>query len=352
LGRSMVGRGSGRLLGVGVFFAVLFGVLSAGVLASPVPQLTKPGMPVPGSDSGNSIGASIRVFVTEPSGEPAEMALVTLSPREGGMFRQATTEAGQVEFDNLVAGDYGIQVIAASFQTVLQNVNANAPGVMVHIMLKAVEGGAANSSGPPAMPLLAPKAQKLVAKAVEALRAGKLDSALGFLDDAHHLAPAHPYIEYLFGIYSARKNDWNAAEEHWQAALKIMPNHLDSLLSMGDALLRQNRVPDALPYINRAVEAAPTSWQPHAMLAQAQLMQKNYDDALHEADRAQELGHSQAASVQVLSARILYAQGNKEKAVTVLEAYLRDHPTDAPAQKMLNFLRPPAPAAAAPDSRP
>ena len=66
----------------------------------------------------------------------------------------------------------------------------------------------------PGPPVLAPKAQKEPGKALEALRAGRLDEARTRLDAAYRLAPSHPDVNFLFGVYSSQTNDWPQAQAY------------------------------------------------------------------------------------------------------------------------------------------
>ncbi|HKO04538.1 MAG TPA: tetratricopeptide repeat protein [Candidatus Acidoferrales bacterium] len=286
--------------------------------------------------------ASLMVMVRDPSGGPIDLALVTLEMAGGGMIGQARADVGRAEFSGLVPGDYTVQVTSNGYVTERQSVNLDAAGVILSITLRALpDGRASGASGPPAMPVLAPKAQKLAAKALQALRAGKPADARQPLEEAYRLAPGHPYVNFLYGVYSSRTNDWPGAELYWQRAISIFPKYVDPLLQLGDAMLRQNRPAEAVPYLNRAIEVEPTGWRPHAMMAQALSSQHQYDEAIKEADRALELGQSRAAGVEPILARALVAQGNKERAITVLQQYLRDRPDDSAAQRMLDSLRAP-----------
>ena len=57
-------------------------------------------------------------------------------------------------------------------------------------------------------PVLAPKLQKELGKALEALRADKPAEARSHLDAVYRFAPNDPDANFLFGIYSAEMNDW------------------------------------------------------------------------------------------------------------------------------------------------
>lgn len=190
-------------------------------------------------------------------------------------------------------------------------------------------------------PVLGFKLQKELGKALEALRANKPADARSHLDKVYRAAPTDADANFLFGVYSSQVNDWARAKGYWEKALALSPNHLGALLSLGGALVRESKPKEAAQYLNRAVETEPTSWRAHAVLAEAYLRQAFLDESIHQAERALELGHGQAGIVQPLLARALYLRGHRERAIEVLQAYLRENASDAVAAKELENLRSP-----------
>src|SRR5439155_205482 len=172
--------------------------------------------------------------------------------------------------------------------------------------------------------LLAPKAQKELGKALEALRANKPGDAESHLEKAYRMAPNHPAVNYLYGVYFLQMKDQEKAKSYWTKALEFNPKHVSALLSLSEALMREQKLPDAESYVKRAVEADPNSWRAHAILADVFLKEDRPGEAGKEADRAVERGKGQAAMVQPLLARALMESGNKERAERVLKDYIQD----------------------------
>ena len=335
------------------------------VLVAPLPGWAQRGMnPIPQAPAqapDNAVTATLMVTVRdETGGANSTIALVTLSKMEGGMFNQATTDAGQVQFEGIQPGMYTVKVSAAGYEDAQQTVNVDFGIIIVPIQLRPTAEAQAAGQRPPGLPVLSPKAQKLAGEVWKDLQQNKLDSAHASLQKLQQLAPAHPDVSYLFGLYEVRNNDPAQARVYWQKTLELYPKHIGALLQLSQASLQENKPGEAMPFLNTAIEAAPAAWRPHALMSQAFLEQRHYPEAVKEADRALELGRNQAWPVQPLLAQALAAQGNKERAVQVLQSYLKDHPENAGAQKMLDALRgaakqppsappPPAPASPPPD---
>lgn len=296
------------------------------------------------SQPGNpDLTAELMVVVHDETGGASNViALVTISRMEGGMLNQGTTAVGQVEFDGLRPGLYTVKVSAGGYEDSQRTVNVDGGIVIAQFQLRPNGEASAAAQRPPGMPILSPKAQKLAAEVWRSLQENKLESAHTKLVDLYHLAPSHPDVNYLYGAYEAQVKDFAQARSYWQKTLELYPKHMGALLQLSQAALRENKPGDAMPLLNTAIEAAPAAWRPHAMMAQAFLEQRQYPEAAKEADRSLELGHSAADVVQPLLARALAAEGNKERAIQVLQNYLKAHPDNAGAQKMLDALKAPA----------
>src|SRR6266849_6171066 len=185
----------------------------------------------------------------------------------------------------------------------------------------------------------APRAQKAIGKAMESLRSNKPGEARSHLETAYRVAPTSAEVNYLYGVYSLQMSDRVQAKSYWTRTLELYPRHFRVLLSLSQALLDENKPAEALPYLARAVRAEPFSWRAHAIYADAYLRQGFPDEAVKQAERALELGRGQAAVVQRFLAAALAKRGEKDKAVSVLRAYVQEHPAAGAAKKQLKSLQ-------------
>ena len=212
--------------------------------------------------------------------------------------------------------------------------------VILHLSLLVPYGFAQYSSLPPGedRPVLGSKLQRELGKALEALRANKPADARSHLEAVYRSAPRDADANFLLGVYSSQMNDWVRAMGYWERVLDLSPNHLNALLSLGNALMQERRPVEATQYLNRAVGAEPTSWRAHAVLADACLRQGLLEESIRHAERAVELGHGQAGRAQSILARALILRGDKERATLVLQSYLYEHPEDLAARELLSNL--------------
>lgn len=324
-----------------VYFALLFwiaslppAVFAQGSTSNPNPT-AKRGVGASPFDSG--IDIDVKGADGGPIGVTAVVSLIAIT---GQVVRQGATMGGHVQFTGVAASNYTIQVVAPGYERVVEELRSyNAGASRIIIDMRPASNAKADSGS--SQMLLAPKAQKELGKALEALRANKPERAWSHLETAYSRAPNHPAVNYLYGVYFLQMRDQEKAKFYWTKALEFDPKNVCALLSLGEALIREQKLSEAEMYVKRAVEADPNSWRTHAVLADV-LMKENFtEEAAKEAEHALKLGHAQAAVVQPLLANALAEKGNKERATKVLVEYLKDHPNDAPARKQLESLHAP-----------
>jgi len=301
-------------------------------------QPTSPA-PTKGQHAGEDPAIDMDVYVKGTDGAPIEVsAVVTLISRTGQVLSQGTTLGGNIEFKGIPAVEYTIRVVAPGYESAVKEVDGYSASLSTIIVDMRRASNGKSGAGSLQM-VLAPKIQKELGKALEALRVNKLEQARSHLEAAYRKAPNYPAVTYLFGVYFQQMQDQEKAITFWTKTLEFDSNHALALLSLSEALLREARLNEAEMYVRRAVEADPSSWRAHAVRADVLLKEGFVLDAIKEANHALELGHGQANGIQPLLARALAESGNKERAVRVLGEYVQDHPDDAPARKQLESLQ-------------
>jgi len=313
--------------------------------------------------TGSNPNVSSKLDVTvqdETGGQILAVAVVTLKTAEGTTLKQASTEGGRAEFDGLAPGRYTLHIVAEGFDLLNQTVTVAGLHSVANVQLRrsaigidqsAVSTTFGTDSG--MYMQTAVKEQRQILGIAQALRDNKPQKARMDLEKLTLEMPNDGNLAYLYGLYEMEMKDLPKAKFYWQKAVGIDSKNLAALMELGHAALDEGKPAEALPYLKRAAQVSPTSWHPHALMVVAYSLQKQYDDAVKEAERALELGHSQAAAaVQPTLASTLARGGNRERAIEVLEGYLKDHSDDASARSLLAALRKtgaPLPAGANPE---
>jgi len=266
------------------------------------------------------------------------MVLVILTGMQGEV-QEAKTQAGSADFSHVRAGWYDVEVVAAGYDRTKQRIQLDGAGVGGCTVTLKVATTATSVGDVPGVAIRAPKAQKELGKAEEALHTGKLGAARDHLITASRLAPANPEISYVFGIYFIETNELEKARDYLEKAVSLDPKHAAALRALGIVFLRGNAPVQAVPYLKRAIEAEPTSWRSHALLAEVYLSLGQANESVKQSERALELGHGAAAIVEPLLARAFANRGEIERAIQILEKYLQEHASDSTAREQLRDLR-------------
>jgi tetratricopeptide (TPR) repeat protein len=297
------------------------------------------------------------VRVELPDRSPiAEGASVNLYNFSGAPVGTATTVGGRAGFENLPKASYSIEVMAPGYEVFRQSVQISSDGDQQFIYATLTPlAGFKNNSGPAGPPILAPNAQKELNKALETLRADKLDEARKHLEKLSRSAPSNPDVNYLWGMYYAQSKDWTRAQGYWEKAIQFSPHHGFSLAALGQLSVQNGDFPKAIDYLTRAVEASPSSWRSEQQLAEAYLLHDEAGQAQKHAERAIELGKDRASSAQLVLGKALLRQNQPQLAQKALLALLSQQPSGVDSQeasKLLETLKQPvaSPATLAPIS--
>ena len=323
---------------------------TAGVLFVPLASSHQTNQQMQGPERPASLVVSVRMPDGSPLDTPAVINLNTFSGTSAGI---GVFRSGIAEFTNLSPASYTLEIIAAGYRRVNENVQILNWGARQQLTISLTpESAPSSASLPPGSPILAPNAEKEVTKALEDLRANKPDDARKHLEKVSHLAPSHPDVTYVWGMYYAQLKDFAKAKVYWEKAVQISPRHVFSLAALAQLALQNSDYATATGYLLRASEAAPSAWRYHERLAETYLNQREYEEAQKHAQRALELGKERAAGTQFVLAETFLHRNDPQAAIKALGAFLASQPSGpraVEAQRLLDTLQKPestAPAVA------
>src|SRR5215469_283306 len=303
------------------------------------------GLPI--SESGQSLfdpsgTGSISVFIRDEFGAPLSVTpLLTLhdGTGSGGFSDIEAHQMGEAGvFSSLpIYHEYYLEVRAEGYQTghediTLPPMNGSQEHVVVFLnpigQKKAAPGGT----------ILAPRAQKEVEKGLNDLRARKFESAEKHLTKALSIAPSSPYVNYSMGMVYFFWGKLPQAEQYLAKSVSIDPREPPVLLALGAVRIQLNETAGAIEVLKQDVHLDQKSWKGQWMLADAYLHQGNYTEARASAERAMEIGKSDAAPVELVLADALSGMGEREKAIATFQSFLNKYPQDSRAQQIRDFV--------------
>ena len=266
------------------------------------------------------------------------LAMVNVYTQSGQHAGTATVNEGSVRFPDLLLGTYVVEASCVGYQTLREEAELRLKNDEQQVLLILRLSGAAGTPLVNGPPLLAPKVQKQLSKALEEIRAQRYDNARKNLASAEKAAPNHPDVNYLLGLLSSLTGNEKDAQGYWEKALKYYPDHYFSLLALGEASFGQGNLEEAKRLLNRAADANPSAPRPREVLAHIYLRQGDFEDAEKEAECALKLGKGEPNGVRLVLAKALIAQHEKSKAVAALKEFLAGKTTEAQADSAKKLL--------------
>jgi tetratricopeptide (TPR) repeat protein len=276
---------------------------------------------------------TITVKVVSPDGTPFEgTAVVSLFTFGGSSAGVGTHRSGDVQFPNLAAGRYAVEVVAPGYKKVSETVELSFQGQTQYVYLTLVPDSPDTANTPVSTaPVLAPNAQKDLNKAFEGIRQERPEEARKYLEKLSRSAPGNPDVNFLWGVYWSTKNDQVQAKSYWEKAIQIYPRHAYSLSALAQIAVHDGDLAPAIGYLLKAVEAEPSSWRFEEQLANAYLLHKEYEKAQSHAERAIQLGKDRAIRAQIILVQALIERDDKAHAVKILQSLLDSRPSDLQA---------------------
>jgi tetratricopeptide (TPR) repeat protein len=330
----------------GWIFALTFSVIGCALVSPAGFGQGRTGVP----SQGGGVNGGINIRVQLPDKSAYDNAVVNLRSFNGvPLATQVTSGHGQANFQGLPPATYSVEVVAPGFETINETVELTISGGQQYVIiglkpLPSTDISLARS-GPP---VLAPGAQKELNKAMEALRADKLDEAKKHLDKAVHSAPSNPDVNYILGAYYLQQKDNAHAEEYWKKAIQIYPLHAYSLSALGSLAIQNGQTDQAITYFKGAVQASPDSWRYEAQLGQAYLVHQECADAEKHSRRAIELGKDRASVAQLILAKSYVCLNRRPEAEQALNKFISESPDPEnlkEARQLLDAVKRPTGAA-------
>ena len=277
---------------------------------------------------------TLMVNVRESTGAPLEMgAIVKLDSYAGALHTVSTTREGSIAtFAKISPGDYNVEVSAPGYETTTERISVMGAAIAYPVYIYVQQASSVKTPNVPGNPtIMSPRLQEEIDKALEKLRKQQYDAARGRLEKAAKMAPGNPDVQYLFGMLEYKQGHMEAAQKRFEGAISLYSSHAKSYLVLGELLLRTGHAAEAAQTLEKAYQLNGADWRVHLLLADAYVVQKQYDKAEPHAARAVELGKSNGAAAELLLGRIFAAEGKKEGAIRAFRSLLRDFPNDSVA---------------------
>ena len=300
-----------------------------------------------GTDTGLGGGNAITGTVLLPTGQRVQSHLsVRLQTTTKGDRLAITDDNGSFIFRELPSGAYTIVIDKEKdYEPVRASVDIRqfngAPPQNVFLNIRLELKGAVTAKAGVLNAELANVPKNAVAvyeKARQSEQAGKIKDAIDQYQQAIALYPNFMLAYNDLGVLYTKANDLPKGEEALASALKISPNGATPLLHHGIVLALMRKFDLAVDELERSLKQKDQSAQGHLYLGQALANLNRFGDAEQHLNRAIALGGDEMKDAHRFLGIIYLQRGERERAVTELETYLKLAPKAKDADRIREIV--------------
>jgi tetratricopeptide (TPR) repeat protein len=281
---------------------------------------------------------NVHVYVTysddRPVTEQVKVALVGGS--SGSQISDTfTNDRGEVTFMNVNAGNYHVVVSGAGIQSAesdsfLVDERKSTQSVLVRVRRQGDNGEAkAGKSGTiSASDLKVPKkASQEFDKATKLMANQEWQKAIDQLNQALALYPGYAEAYTNLGVVYARLGDSEKEREALQKAIAANDHFAPAFSNLARMEMKEHNFAAAEGHLTQAVSADPTDVRTLVLLAQSQLLNHHYQDAIASAGKVHSMAHDTYALVHFVAARAWERLNRFPDAVSEFKIFLTEEPT-------------------------
>jgi regulator of sirC expression with transglutaminase-like and TPR domain len=291
-----------------------------------------------GTNGFNSAG-NISIHVVLPNQRNAGPYLMVrlLMEDSAGMVAGTsyTNDAGEVEFSGIAVGTYHVEVSGDGIETTSSptfDVDNRKMSQMQFVVVHRTEDSgpapvSVHSAMVSATDLKAPpKALKELEKANEAMAEQNWKKAKEHIDKALALDPDYATAYNNLGVLYAKTNDLPNEEQALKKAISLDDHFIPALLNLAKLDIRQKDFPDAESLLLREVAVDPNNPESLLLLADAQYMNRHFQAAIFNADKAHSASPDHASFVHYIAARAYQQENEQQLALGEFEQFLKEEP--------------------------
>jgi Flp pilus assembly protein TadD len=255
----------------------------------------------------------------------------------------STDDKGNFVFRGVPKGDYVVIIDKEpEFEPFSQSVSVSAFSGDSYLSVRLRLKGAAKSEPGVLNAEFAnvpPNAVATYNKALQSAQAGDHKAAVEQLHQAISEYPNFMLAYNELGVQYTKLNDLNKADEALRTALKLSPDGATPLLNHGIVLALMGKFDLAVNDLERSLKEKDQSAQGHLYLGQALANLGRFGDAEQHLARAVALGGDEMKDAHRFLGIIYLQRGERERAVTELETYLKLAPQAKDADHLREIIR-------------
>jgi tetratricopeptide (TPR) repeat protein len=254
-----------------------------------------------------------------------------------------TDDRGQAEFNGVQVGDYHVIVSGSEIEVAdsgVFEVDRRRMSQAVFITVHSKEESKPNSAAPgnnsvAAVDLEIPAdAKKEFDKASDAMSRQDWPGAEGRLKQATAIYPHYAMAYNNLAAVYGHMNDGAHQREALEKAITLNDHLVPALSNLAKLCFQDGDSTRAETLLEDALRAEPNNTGTMMLLAQAQLLNRQFDAAVATVHAAHSLPHEGLAVIHFIAARAFERQDRPQDALIELRTFLTEEPTSARAQQV------------------
>jgi len=310
-------------------------VLLALVLALVAPLLAQV------QSSGRSGNLKVRLTYTDGSPLNVRPLVQLMSGASNNPVAESyANDEGMAEFLRLELGMYHLRVTGQGIEDADSGIfevddrkGAQSVFVTVRRVGEGQPGPAAGSSTVAAADLKIPdRARKEFDKAGDLLSQKEWQKAIERLNRALALYPNYAAAYNNLAVAFGQLGDRSREREALEHAISINDHFAPAFVNLARFYIKDHDLPQAETWLGKATAADPTNPETLMLLANIELVEKHYDEAVLNCQKAHAMAHERYAVVHYIAARALEHLNRLREAYTELQTFLQEEPAGPRAE--------------------
>jgi tetratricopeptide (TPR) repeat protein len=251
-----------------------------------------------------------------------------------------TNDQGMVEFLKVGVGNYHVLVTGGDIEDTdsgVFEVDERKSTQFLLVPVRRIEE--ANSTATSKTPTVAAadlnipqNARKEFDKASDLIVKQEWKKAIEHLNRALQIYPKYPEAYNNLGVAYSRLRDRVHEREALQKAIELNDHFAVALVNLARMEIAAGDFPSAETYLNKATAADPNNVQTLTLLANVQLLDKHYDDAIASMRKVHAMPHETYALVHYIAARAFEHENRPLDAISEFQTFLKEEPSGAKAE--------------------
>lgn len=286
---------------------------------------------------GFSQSGRVTVRVNYNDGRGAEGILVSLVQGNGVPVGQLYTDpGGTANFNGLTTGVYRVVIAAEGVEPIESGqVEIDSERLIQDVYLTIPKERAKVSATVAVADLNVPNsARREVQKASEASARQQWTKAVQRLTKAVGIYPKYAVAYNNLGVVYGHLGETQHERESLEKAIEINDHFTQAFINLALLSYKEQKFQEAESLMKRAASVDPSNGEVLALLSQAELVNKHYDDAINTVRAVHTRASQHSALVHFVAARAFAFKSEREHALEQLQIFLREEPTGKRADQV------------------